>query len=152
MALKKRSQARALALQALCLFDALGDDFAEQLDAFLQDTETHADLGRGHPLPPEALAFARRLALGAWHNRARYDVLLKKTATDWSIHRMPPVDRNLLRLGLHEMLTEPETPPEVVINEAIELARLFGGAESPSFVNAVLDANRRRLGLGRRET
>jgi N utilization substance protein B len=53
------------------------------------------------------------------------------------------VDRNILRLGMHELFEHPETPPQVVINEAIELARHFGDADSPAFVNGVLDAIRR---------
>ena len=61
---------------------------------------------------------------------------------------MPPVDRNILRMGLHELLEQPDTPPEVIINEAVELARLLGNADSSSFINAVLDANRRNLGIG----
>ena len=58
---------------------------------------------------------------------------------------MTPVDRNVLRLGLYELLEHPETPPQVVINEAIELARRFGDADSPAFVNGVLDAIRRSV-------
>jgi len=147
MALGKRSQARLLAAQALCLFDALGDGFAEQLDDFLQDPEVHADLGLKRRPGPQTIQFARQLAVGAWQMRARSDELLAQAAPDWSISRMPPVDRNILRLGLYELLEMPETPPEVAINEAVELARLLGGTESPAFVNAVLDAIRRRLGI-----
>ncbi len=58
---------------------------------------------------------------------------------------MSPIDRNILRMGLHELLEHPETPPEVVIDEAIELARQFGGEDSPAFVNGVLDAARKHL-------
>jgi len=139
-----------LALQALCLFDSLGDAFGEQLDDFLRDTQVHADLSFGRRPSAETLTFARQLASGAWAGRDRYDQLLERTATDWSVARMPPTDRNILRLGLHELLEHPETPAEVVINEAVELARVFGGEDSPAFVNAVLDANRRQLGIGTR--
>jgi N utilization substance protein B len=135
-----------LALQALCLFDAIGERFAEQLGEFLLDSHTHGDLGLEAPPSPATSAFARELAEGAWSKRAQYDELLSQTATDWSVARMPPVDRNILRLGLFELSEHPETPPEVVLNEAIELARLFAGEDSPRFVNAVLDVARRRLG------
>ena len=111
----------------------------------------HADLGLPAPLPAGLRAFARRLAAGTWQHHKRYDELLAATAPQWGLSRMAPTDRNILRLGLHELLTEPDTPLEVAINEAVELARLLGGAESPAFVNAVLDASRRKLGITREE-
>lgn len=147
MLLTPRSQARTLALQALCLFDSLGEQFADQLADFLHDSHVYADLGLPAAPPTDTLAFARELATGTWQNRQRYDELLGKLATDWSIERMPRVDHNTLRLGLHELHEHPETPPEVVINEAIELARRLGSEDSPRFVNAVLDAGRRMLGI-----
>lgn len=134
-----------LALQALCLFDALGDDFEQQLDAYLHDSHTYADIGLDSAPPTETIEFARRLALGAWRDHEQYDKLLSQTATDWSVARMPPVDRNILRLGLHELFEHPDTPPEVVIDEAIELARVFSGEDATGFINAVLDANWRQL-------
>ena len=142
---RRRSQARILALQALCLFDALGEGFEERLGEFLHDSHAHADLGFKRAPPAAVLAFARQLATGTWRQRQQYDELLSRIATGWSVARMPPVDRNILRLGLHELREHPETPPEVVINEAIELARLLGGEDSPAFVNGVLDAARREF-------
>lgn len=142
---KPRSQARALALQALCLFDALGDDFIEQLDSFVRDTVNHADLEWRPPIAPSAITFARRIAEATWRRRERYDELLRRYVPDWSIQRMQPVDRNILRLGLYEILEEPEVPAAVVLNEAIELARHFGGTDSSAFVNGVLDGVRREL-------
>lgn len=147
MALRRRSQARLLAVQALCLFDSLGDGFGEQLEDFLHDPEVHADLGLKRCPPAPTLEFARQLAAGAWQMRSRSDELLAQAAPNWSISRMPLVDRNILRLGLYELLEMPETPPEVAINEAVELARCLGSSESPAFVNAVLDAIRRQLGI-----
>jgi N utilization substance protein B len=141
--LRRRSQARALALQALCLFDALDEAFAPQLEAFLQDPEVLADLEIDSPPPPELLVFARSLAEGAWARRPRYDELLGRTAAHWSVQRMTPVDRNVLRLGLFELLDHGQAPAQVVLNEAIELARRFGDRDSPAFVNGVLDAIRR---------
>ncbi len=140
-----RSQARALALQALCLFDALGEDFAPQLDEFLRDPEVLADLEIASPPPEEMLVLARSLAVGAWGHRPRYDELLNRTAAHWSVQRMTPVDRNVLRLGLFELLDHGLAPVQVVLNEAIELARRFGDRDSPAFVNGVLDAIRRSV-------
>ena len=134
-----------LALQALCAFEAVGGQFSEQLDHFFHDECALADLEIELPPPDELLRFARRLALGTW---AQWEVLndkLSRTAAHWSLARMTPVDRNVLRLGLYELLEHPETPPQVVINEAIELARCFGDADSPAFVNGVLDAIRRSV-------
>jgi N utilization substance protein B len=145
---RKRSQARLLALQALCLYDALGADFESQIDSFLRDTTVLVELGFRGQAPPETVTFARTLASGAWRHHAEYDRLLGQAVSGWSVARMAPVDRNVLRLGLHELMQTPETPHQVVINEAIELARTFGDADSPAFVNGVLDAVRREYLAG----
>lgn len=136
-----------LALQALCLFDAQGDNFRHQADEFLRDTVNQHDVGVKRAPPQDVLSFARALAFDAWSRREEYDRMLVKAAPDWPIHRMAPVDRNILRLGLHELLEHPETPPQVVINEAVDLARMFGDVDSPNFINGVLDAIRREAGI-----
>ncbi len=145
MSFRQRSHARVLALQALCLFDALGDAFGSQFERFLVDPDNYADLKWRHPPSPDLIAFARELALGAWREQAASDQLLAQHVAGWSVQRMQPVDRNILRLGLYELLKCPDRPHQVVINEAIELARRFGGAESPAFVNGVLDGLRKEL-------
>ncbi len=142
---RRRSAARALALQALCAYDALGADFDPQLGEFLNDPEVHADLAIPSPLSAEARRFAERLARGAWQQRDELDRWIGRASQHWSISRMTPVDRNILRLGLYELLCHPETPPQVVLNEAVELAKRFGDANSPAFVNGVLDAVRRLI-------
>jgi transcription antitermination factor NusB len=134
-----------LALQALCAFEAVGERFGEQLDLFLRDEQVLIDLEIELPLSDVLLSFARDLVRGAWAQHELLDEKLSRTAAHWSVSRMTPVDRNVLRMGLHELLEHPETPPQVVINEAIELARRFGDADSPAFVNGVLDAIRRSL-------
>lgn len=138
-----RTQARRLALQALCVYEALGDAFASQLNEFLRDEVVLDDLGIECPPQAELLTFARELANGAWAHKPAYDELLNRTVTHWRVNRMPPVDRNVLRIGLFELLGQRATPPAIVINEAVELARQFGDKDSPSFVNGVLDAIRR---------
>jgi N utilization substance protein B len=145
LGLGRRTQARALALQALCVFDAVGDSFREQLAAFLSDTVGRVESGLDLDLPPESLSFARKLADGAWARRSALDAELDQAAPAWTVSRMAPVDRSLLRLALFELLEMPETPPSVVINEAIELAKRFGHADSPRFVNGVLDKLWKRI-------
>ncbi len=110
MGTRKRSQARMLAVQALCLFDATGDTFRQELDAFLSDPANHADLGWQQAPDADALAFARRLALGAWEQRAAADELLQAHVPDWSVERMQPADRNILRLGLQALGLVPRSP------------------------------------------
>jgi len=145
MSFRQRSHARVLALQALCLFDALGDDFADHLGHFLADPDNYADLEWRRSPAPDVISFAREMALGAWQHRAASDQLLAQYVAGWSVRRMQPVDRSILRLGLYELRQCPDRPYQVVINEAIELARRFGGAESPAFVNGVLDGVRKEL-------
>jgi len=141
----ERSKARVLAVQALCMFDALGERGGDELDKFLADPLTYADLGWKRRPRPKLISLARSLATGTWQHRARCDELLTEHVSGWSVDRMQPVDRSILRLGLYELLECPDTPAAVAINEAIELARAFGGADSPAFVNGVLDGVRRML-------
>lgn len=152
MQTRKRSQARMLALQALCTLEAVGENFRTELPRFLADEENLVDLGIPEMPDSDMLQFARRLADGAWTDRKALDERLEKSAAHWSLARMTPVDRNVLRLGLFELLTMPETPAAVVVNEAIELAKLFSDTESPGFVNGILDAVRRELGADQTST
>ncbi len=145
MPLDQRSQARVLALQALCLVDSLGDEFLAELDRFLRDPVNFHDLGWPRAPRDRVFTVAGELARGAWRERARSEQLLAEHVPGWSVERMQPVDRNILRLGLYELLEQPQTPHAVLINEAVELARQFGGAESAGFVNGVLDGVRKAL-------
>jgi transcription antitermination protein NusB len=107
------------------------DSNAESLDAAL----------------PDALRdFANGLVNGTVARVAEIDALLTAHAQNWRVERMAVLDRLVLRLAVYELLTAPETPPKVVINEALELARAFSGDEAVGFVNGILDAVRRRLG------
>jgi N utilization substance protein B len=87
---------------------------------------------------PELIEFARSLVSGVRRNRGELDALLARTADNWSLDRMASTDRNVLRLGAYEILYT-DTPDRVAINEAVELARRFGSAQSPQFVNGILD-------------
>ena len=117
-------------MQALFQMDVQGDAFEPDLDRFL---EARAE-------DPAVIDYARRLVLGAWAEKARFDRDMAAAAEHWSVDRMPGVDRNIIRVALYEMLVCAEPPVKVAINEAIEIAKEFGARESPQFVNGLLDA------------
>lgn len=90
-------------------------------------------------VPKGALEFARELVSGVVARLPELDALVSLHARNWRVSRMAVVDRNVLRLGAHELRDTP-TPVAVVIDEAVDLARRFGSDRSPSFINGVLDA------------
>jgi transcription antitermination protein NusB len=95
---------------------------------------------------PPVREFATRLVLGVHGEQAALDALIAAHSANWRVERLAVTDRIILRLGAWELRHEAETPPAVVLDEAIELARAFGTDDSPSFVNGVLDGIRRKLG------
>lgn len=107
-------------------------------------------VGSHFELPEGARAFAKELVTGVAQHREEIDALLAAHATHWRIERMATVDRNVLRLAIWELVWN-ATPASVAIDEAIELARRFGGDRSPAFVNGVLDAVSRSLSPGASE-
>ncbi len=90
-------------------------------------------------IDPAAQDFARGLVAAATERTTQVDELITGSSKNWRIDRMSRVDRNILRLGTAELLAFPDVPVKVVINEAVELAKRFGTAESSAFVNGVLD-------------
>jgi N utilization substance protein B len=96
-------------------------------------------------LDEDAEAYAHTLTRGAWDERAAIDERIADAARNWRVERMAVLDRTVLRLAVHELLSHPETPPRVVIDEAIDLARNYSGDEAAKFVNGVLDGVFRRL-------
>lgn len=90
-------------------------------------------------LDPEAQAFAKDLVAKAAAHAAKVDELVTASSKNWRLERMSRVDRNILRLGACELLASLDVPVKVIINEAVELAKRFGTAESSAFVNGVLD-------------
>lgn len=89
--------------------------------------------------------FAARLAQGVAGSAAELDAQIAPHCTNWRIERLAVLDHLVLRLAVHEWLTEPATPPRVVLSEALELARIYSGETAVRFVNGVLDAIYRRL-------
>jgi N utilization substance protein B len=123
-----RSAARRFVLQMLYLLDQNPDADLQRVRANLE--QEFAD----EPLRN----FSWTLITGVVAAKDELDELIRKTATNWRLERMAPTDRNVLRLGIFEM-TKLGTPPAVVIDEAIEIAREFGTEYSGSFVNGILD-------------
>jgi N utilization substance protein B len=93
--------------------------------------------------------FSQRLVTGVLDRVAALDAIVAESADNWRIERMAVVDRNVLRLGVFEILYEPSTPPAVVIDEAIEIAKKFGNHESGAFINGILDDVRLRHQSGK---
>jgi transcription antitermination protein NusB len=127
-----RRSGRAYALQLLYARD--GDPATDVTGAAV----SWADLFELE-VDAQAQGFARELVAAATTNSARIDELIVGASKNWRIDRMSRVDRNILRLGACELLAFRDVPVKVVINEAVELAKRFGTAESSAFVNGVLD-------------
>ncbi|MGE5507112.1 MAG: transcription antitermination factor NusB [Chitinophagales bacterium] len=99
----------------------------------------------------EAAQFAAELARGTAERRSEIDRLLSMFAVDWPVERMANIDRNILRLAVYELLLVPDVPASVTVNEAVELAKRYGDAQSPKFVNGILGNLVRQLSAARRE-
>lgn len=141
MTIGTRRSGRAYALQLLYARD--GDpatDVAGAAASWAEAFEIELD--------PTAQAFARELVAAASQHAAKIDAVIGASSKNWRIDRMSRVDRNILRLGACELVAFPDVPVKVVINEAVELAKRFGTAESSAFVNGVLD--RIATAVGRR--
>jgi len=126
--------ARRCALQVLYQMDA--SDLAEDLP-FAEEQRIRKALVEGGG-SDEVRDLGVELAKGAWADRIRCDALVEPCTPEWPTHRQPMIDRNILRLALHE-ISVADVPPKVAINDAVELAKEYGGEKSPGFVNAVLD-------------
>ena len=126
----KRTKARELAMQVLYQLDAQGSDLLERLNDFFADSS-----------PDDSV---RKLAAdwckGTWENLSQCDELITASTIKWQVSRLSFVDKSILRLAVYQLKFCPDIPPKVVINEAIELAKKFSTAQSPAFVNGVLDA------------
>jgi len=123
-----RRKARVVALQALYEIDCSGHD-AEAVTTRIAD-----EVG----LPEENAVFARELVRGVVQHREEIDGHIQSFAPAWPIMQIPVVDRNILRLAIFEVLIDNRVPVKASINEAVELARMFGSDSSPKFINGVL--------------
>jgi N utilization substance protein B len=159
--MKARRRARALVLQTLYELDFTDHDPQLALEARLEDRSCQ-DCGsfisvkqpvcqnsrckffnerqepQPPPLPESTEDFARTLVMGVQTYRTYLDSIVGELAPEWPIEQIAAADRNVLRIAIYELLFEPDIPPKVAINEAVELAKMFGSESSPRFVNGVL--------------
>jgi len=132
-----RRKGRELALQALYQLDVTSDGSAEALQRFWEHFDTS----------PSAREFACELVTGVWARLEKIDHVVEEVSENWRLERLSRVDLNVIRIAVYELLADAGPAPEVVINEAIEVARRFGTEESAGFVNGILDSVARRLAV-----
>ena len=128
--MRKRTKAREYALQILYAVDITNDDPGDCVRRFWESNEESSG---------EVKKFAAGLVLGVSDNKKEIDRMIAKYATNWKLDRMAVIDRNVLRFAAYELLYAKDIPPKVSINEAIDIAKKFGGPDSGKFVNGVLD-------------
>ena len=128
MAMRRRHHARVAALQALYEVDSSHHEALAALEQIVAREE----------LSEDAAGFARDLIQGVLEHQDEIDRMIAQAAPTWPVAQLAPVDRNVLRLAIQEMLGDNGTPVRVVINEAVELAKHFGSESSYRFVNGVL--------------
>ncbi|MCA0147662.1 transcription antitermination factor NusB [Rossellomorea vietnamensis] len=121
----KRRVAREKALQALFQIDMSGIEPAVALRNVLEEEE-------------KMDAYLEQIVLGFIENQERIDGHIRENLEKWSFDRLAKVDRNILRLGVYELLFVEDVPNNVVINEAVEIAKIFGDDQSSKFINGVL--------------
>jgi transcription antitermination protein NusB len=130
--MSNRHLARAIVLQSLYEWDS---------NSFAQDPNEIIERNLEEFAPQlDEKEFAKKLVKGVADTREEIDATITKFAPDWPIAKITTVDRNVLRIGCYELASDPEIPSKVAINEAIELAKTFGGESSGKFVNGVLGA------------
>jgi len=127
--MRKRREGREAAVQYLYQLEVHGDRTAD----------LHADFWNLREAKPPVREFAEKLIAGVIASLDEVDALIIKYLQNFELGRLAAVDRNVLRLAIHEMLHCMETPPVVAINEAIEIAKKFGGEDSGRFINGILD-------------
>jgi transcription antitermination factor NusB len=131
----RRTRARELAMQGLYQLDVQGPNLFEHLGEFFMENDPDGFVCK----------LASEWSKGTWENLAQCDELIGASTIKWELSRLSPVDKSILRLAVYQLKFCPDIPARVVMNEAIELAKKFSTAQSPAFVNGVLDAVLKKL-------
>lgn len=127
--MRNRTKAREIAIQALFQMEMRGPDIERELQSFYREQAITSDV----------MDFAAMLIKGCWSKTKEIDEKIIDISANWDLHRMPVMDKCILRLSVYELLYEKDIPPKVSINEAIELAKKFSTENSATFVNGILD-------------
>jgi N utilization substance protein B len=143
----KRREGREAAVQFLYQIDLNGEATPGDPSVFWA---LHSGPGKA-AVTAKTRAFAEQLVAGVMAHRDEVDERIKKYTANYELNRLAAVDRNILRMAIFEMLHAPDVAPVVIINEAIEIAKKFGGDKSGGFVNGVLDRIKKELGRPDRE-
>ena len=125
----KRRSSRELALKFLYQFELNEGDLDEQINLFLVRNSS----------PEDVENFMKELVVSLIDKMEEIDEIIQKFSDHWILDRMTVIDRNILRMGACELLFNFSTPPKVVINEAIDIAKKYGNEDSPEFINGILD-------------
>ena len=125
----KRRSSRELALKFLYQFELNRGDLDEQIKLFLERNSSQKDVAN----------FMKELVVSLIDKMEEIDEIIQKFSDHWILDRMTVIDRNILRMGACELLFNFSTPPKVVINEAIDIAKKYGNEDSPEFINGILD-------------
>ena len=126
--MKARTRARGIALQVLYEIDLVEHPVGEVLQERLAEEDLNEDLAE----------FVRQIIVGILPLRAQLDHVIARYAPEWPMDQIAPIDRNILRIAAWEFAVKRETPVKVAINEAVELAKVYGSDSAPRFVNGVL--------------
>mgnify|MGYP003961056625 FL=1 len=125
----KRRSSRELALKFLYQFELNEGDLDEQIKLFLERNSSQEGVEN----------FMKELVMSLVSKMKEVDEIIQKYSDHWDLDRMTVIDRNILRIGACELLFNFSTPPKVVINEAIDIAKKYGNEDSPEFINGILD-------------
>ncbi len=131
-----RRKAREAALQFLFQDDFVG----KSGDRDQEITDRFGQFCLLYQISHKARPYALELLYGIQKRRQELDRIIRDNAVNWRLERIAIMDRNLLRVGVYEMVFADDVPPQVAINEAVEIAKRFGSGDSPGFINGVLDA------------
>ncbi len=126
--MKNPTLARSIALKTLFEIDITGHPPGEALSHHLEAAN----------LPKRLERFAHAVVFGVLDAQEAIDALIQRYAPEWPLDELAPIDRNLLRMAIWELKYHPKTPPKVAINEAVELAKIYGADNAPRFINGVL--------------
>ncbi|MCA9982928.1 MAG: transcription antitermination factor NusB [Anaerolineales bacterium] len=126
--MKTRRRARRLTLETLYEYDLANHDPIKVLQRRLEE----------QPLESTGISFATKLIKGVQEYQDRMDQLITRFAPEWPLEQMAVIDRNILRMAIFEFLIDQETPVKVAINEAVELAKIYGSDSASRFINGVL--------------